>query len=272
MVVDGKAIAARLLDETRSYVTNVAQFGVPTLAIITSDPTFETKKYLALKQRKATVAGMRVVVVELPPGATTEVAVAAVQSACQSVQGVVVQLPLPAQIDREAVLAAVPATHDPDGFRYGVDPLACPSPVVVAIDEIARAYGVTFADRAVVVVGAGRLVGQPAAHYAREAGGRVTVVTKGDTAMAALLATADIIITGAGQPGLITPDMVKAGVVIFDAGTSEDGGVLRGDVAAAVAPKAAVFTPVPGGIGPVTVAALLRNTVRLAAQAWQSTV
>jgi methylenetetrahydrofolate dehydrogenase (NADP+)/methenyltetrahydrofolate cyclohydrolase len=271
MVVDGKAIAERVLDEIRGQVTSLAQFGVPTLAIITGDPTFETQKYLALKQRKAAAVGVRVVVAELPPGATTEVAVAAVRSACQSAQGVVVQLPLPAQIDREAVLAAVPATHDPDGFRYGVEPLACLSPVVVAIDEIARTYGVTFADRAVVVVGAGRLVGKPAAHYAREAGGRVTVVTKGDVSIGALLATADIIITGAGQPGLITPAMVKEGVVIFDAGTSEDGGVLRGDVAAAVALKAAVFTPVPGGIGPVTVAALLRNTVSLAAQAWQST-
>ncbi len=270
MVVDGKAIATRLLDETRSQAASLASFGVPILAIITCDPTFETKKYLALKERKAAAAGVRVVVHELPKETTTEAAVAAVVVAVASAQSVVVQLPLPAHIDREAVLAAVPTSHDPDGFRYGSDEGACLSPVVVAIDEIARSYDVTFAERVVVVVGAGRLVGKPAAYYAATQGGRVTVVTKDTPDWKALLTTADSSITGGGQPGLITPELVKEGVVIFDAGTSEDGGVLRGDVAAAVADKAAVFTPVPGGIGPVTVAALLRNVVALAARAWQS--
>ncbi len=269
MVVDGKAIAARLLDETRSQAAALADFGVPTLAIITCDPTFETKKYLALKERKAAAAGVRVVVEELPVDATTEAVVGAVVAACASAPAVVVQLPLPAHIDREAVLAAIPSTHDPDGFRYGAADGACQSPVVVAIDEIARTYGVTFADKVVVVVGAGRLVGKPAAHYAEAMGGQVTVVTKETLDLSSVLSSADIVITGAGQPGLITPAMVKAGVVIFDAGTSEDGGVLRGDVAVEVADTASVFTPVPGGIGPVTVAALLQNTVTLAARAWQ---
>lgn len=269
MVVDGKAIAAQLIAQTHLQATSLATFGVPTLAIITCDPTFETKKYLALKERKAVAAGVRVVVEELPADATTDAVVAAVAAACVSAPAVVVQLPLPAHIDREKVLSAVPATHDPDGFHYGAEEGACQSPVVVAIDEIARVYGVSFTDKAVVVVGAGRLVGKPAAHYAKTMGGKVTVVTKETSDLAAVLTTADIIITGAGQPGLVTPAMVKEGVVVFDAGTSEDGGVLRGDVAAAVANKASVFTPVPGGIGPVTVAALLRNTVALAARAWQ---
>lgn len=269
MIVDGKAIAAQLITQTRTEAQALASYGVPTLAIITCDPTFETKKYLALKERKAVAAGVQVLVQELPPDATTAMVVASVTSAVLTAQAVVVQLPLPAHIDRDTVLAAVPATHDPDGFRYGGDPVACQSPVVVAIAEIARAYGVTFAGKSVVVVGAGRLVGMPAAHFARAEGASVTVVTKDTENLEESLRGADIVITGAGQPGLITPAMVKDGVVIFDAGTSEDGGVLRGDVAAAVAEKALIFTPVPGGIGPVTVAALLHNTVTLAARAWQ---
>jgi methylenetetrahydrofolate dehydrogenase (NADP+)/methenyltetrahydrofolate cyclohydrolase len=264
MIVDGKAIAAAMNQSTRRRAEILLDRVVPTLAIVTCDPTFETKRYLALKERTAAGVGVRVVVTELPKEATTARLVAAVQGVLPSAHGVVVQLPLPAHIDREAVLATVPVSHDPDGFQYGSDPEACPSPVVVAIREIADQYRVDFRDRAVVVVGAGRLVGKPAAYFARQAGAQVTIITKETPDYAAVLAAADIIISGAGQPGLIEPSAVKAGVVIFDAGTSEDGGVLRGDVNPAVAEKASVFTPVPGGIGPVTVAALLHNTVHLA--------
>jgi methylenetetrahydrofolate dehydrogenase (NADP+)/methenyltetrahydrofolate cyclohydrolase len=237
--------------------------------IITCNPNFETTKYLELKKRKALALGIEVEVCVVPEQATTEEVVSVVVAASVPGTGVVVQLPLPATIDREVVLRAIPVACDPDGFWYGQDPAACPSPVVVAIAEIARRYGVEWAGRQVVVMGAGRLVGQPAAYFARTQGAHVVVVTKDAEATPAVLASADILITGVGVPGLVTPAMVRPGVAIFDAGTSEDGGVLRGDVAPEVAAVASVFTPVPGGIGPITIAALLQNTVRLAAAAWQ---
>ena len=95
-------------------------------------------------------------------------------------------------------------------------------------------------------------------------GAQVSVVTKESTDTNELLKDADIVIAGAGQPGLVTAAMVKDGVMIFDAGTSEDGGTLVGDVNSDVAKKASLFTPVPGGIGPITVAVLLKNLVTLA--------
>jgi methylenetetrahydrofolate dehydrogenase (NADP+)/methenyltetrahydrofolate cyclohydrolase len=94
----------------------------------------------------------------------------------------------------------------------------------------------------------------------------VTILTEADTNIEDVLNNAEVIITGIGRPHFVTPDMVKEGVLIFDAGTSEDGGVVVGDVRPDVADKAALFTPVPGGIGPVTVAVLLRNLVTLVRQ------
>jgi len=106
------------------------------------------------------------------------------------------------------------------------------------------------------------LVGRPAAAYARARGAVVTVLTK-ETYDATALRSADIIITGVGQPHFITPELVKEHVILFDGGTSEDGGVLVGDVSPTVADRASLLTPVPGGIGPITIAYLLRNLISL---------
>lgn len=258
MLVDGKAIAAALLGAVKNEVSTLPQ--APRLSAITCAPNFETKKYLAMKQAKAAAVGIILQVVELPATVTTAEVIACVTKAIAESDGVVVQLPLPAQVDRRAVLAAVPIDKDPDGFQYGQVAGACLSPVVGAIDEISKRYGVAWEGKQVVVLGAGVLVGQPAAAYARTKGAAVQVLTKETYDKAALL-SADIIISGIGQPHFISFDMVKAGVVIFDAGASEEGGVLAGDVDPAAASKAALLTPVPGGIGPITIAYLFRNLI-----------
>ena len=138
------------------------------------------------------------------------------------------------------------------------------SPVVGAIDVIAQAHQISFLNKKVVVVGNGLLVGRPAAEYARAKGARVTMITKDATASLALeIRDADIFILGSGVSGIVTKDMVQEGVIIFDAGTSEDNGKLSGDADPACAEKASLFTPVPGGIGPLTVAVLFHNLVTL---------
>lgn len=260
MLVDGKAIAADILKSISEEVSSLSS--APRLTAVTCAPNFETGKYLEMKKRKAASVGIALNVVELPADASTENAVSCLKQIIEKTDGVVVQLPFPAQIDREAVLAAVPADKDPDGFSYGKTNGACLPPVAGAIDEISRIHKIEWQDKTVVVLGAGRLVGGPAAEYARKAGSLVTVLTK-ETYDGSLLKTADIIISGIGQPHFIKPEMVKSGVVIFDAGTSEDGGLLVGDVDPTVADKASFMTPVPGGIGPITIAYLLRNLVNL---------
>lgn len=266
MIVDGKALAQVIHEEVRTRTVALAH--TPTLAVVTCAPNLETQKYLSLKQRRARALGIAVSIAEVSPLADTAMLVAAVREATLGADGVIVQLPLPPAVATEAVIAAIPPARDPDGFCYVEDRALVLPPVVGAIDAIAKAHHCTFAGKRVVVVGAGRLVGAPAAHYARQEGAQVTVITKDTSAvmLAAACAVADIIILGAGSPGLLTPEMVREGVVVFDAGTSEEGGVLVGDADPAVAVKASLFTPVPGGIGPLTIAVLLRNLVDLAAR------
>ena len=261
MTVDGREIAADILAALREEVLKLGR--TPCLTAITCAPNFETKKYLEMKKQKAASVGVSLSVVELPVESKTEDVIRCVERVADETDGIVVQLPLPKHIDTEKVLAAVPVFKDPDGFLYGQDLKACLSPVVGAIDEISQRHGVVWEGKRVVVLGAGRLVGRPAAAYARERGAAVTVLTR-ETYDEAALRLADIIISGVGQPNLITPALVKEHVIIFDAGTSEDGGVLVGDVSPLVAEKASLLTPVPGGIGPITIAYLLRNLVRLA--------
>ena len=261
MLVDGKALAATLLSEVKVAVANSPK--PPHLVVLTCAPNFETKKYLDLKQAKAESLGIVVSVEVLPEDATTADMCAAITAALPTATGLIVQLPLPAQIDTATVLAAVPASHDVDAFSYDGALDSVLPPVVGAIAEIAEVHNLNWAGKRVAVFGQGRLVGKPAAAFATSAGAVVTVLTETSTDAREVAQAADIIILGVGVPNLLTPDMVKEEVVVFDAGASEDGGLLVGDADPAVASKAALFTPVPGGIGPMTIALLFRNLLEL---------
>lgn len=262
MIVDGKAIAAEILEQVSEDAK--AAPGL-VLTAITCAPNFETKKYLAMKQRRAEAVGIILKVVELPADTTTEQAIAQVQEAAAVSDGVVVQLPLPEHIYKDAVLKAVPVSKDPDVFAYGEKRDRILPPVVGAIDAISKHHKIEWKNKKVVILGQGTLVGIPAARYARKQGAKVRVYEDG-TLDQSSLKTADIIVSGIGQPAFITADMVRDGVIIFDAGTSEDGGELVGDVHPAVADKAAFITPVPGGIGPITIAYLFKNLIKLSRQ------
>jgi methylenetetrahydrofolate dehydrogenase (NADP+) / methenyltetrahydrofolate cyclohydrolase len=240
MIIDGRALAASMYRQVAEEIS--LRPVPPKLAIVTCDPAPATKQYLELKRRKAKAVGISLTIIELPRTATTAETVTTVQKAVGIADGVVVQLPLPPHIDREAVLACIPATHDPDGFSYGHAASSALPPVVAAIDIIASQYDVSCNGKSVAVVGFGRLVGQPAAAYAQLHGGEVTVVTEDTIDPLAILKSADIIISGVGKPHFITAEMVKEGVVIFDAGASEDGGVVVGDVHPDVSKRATLFT------------------------------
>ncbi len=258
MIIDGRNIAAEIYLATKERVASLSH--APRLGIITCAPNAETKQYLELKKRKANDVGINLILLELEETATTADVVVTVERLAKEVHGLVVQLPLPSHIDREAVLKAIPETQDPDGFHYPSLNSALP-PVVGAIAEISLRHDIVWEGKKIVIFGHGKLVGQPAEEYAKSRGGEVFVITKDTTDARSFLQDADIVIAGAGVPRGITKDMVKSGVIIFDAGASEDGGAIVGDVSSEVAEKASLFTPVPGGIGPITVALLLRNLV-----------
>ena len=253
MKADGKALAQDILEQLKAEVKTVPKL---TLAVITCAPNFETQKYLEMKKQRAATVGISLNIVELSATTTTEQCVACVEKVAEQASGVVVQLPLPEHIDRDVVLRAIPRAKDPDGFSYGEKHDRMLPPVVGAIDEISQAHAVEWKNKRVVILGQGRLVGIPAARFARKKGARVRVYEE-DTLDITSLKTADIIISGIGKAKFITPEMVTPGVVIFDAGTSEDGGELAGDMHPDVATVASLYTPVPGGIGPLTIALLL---------------
>ena len=263
MIVDGKAIAVDMLDSVKAEVDSLGQ--TLTMTAVTCAPNFETQKYLAMKKRRAAAAGISLNVIELPVDATTEQAIECVRAVAAQSNGVVVQLPLPEQIDATAVLQAVPPEKDPDGFSYGEKRDRLLPPVVGAIDVISSVHGIEWKNKRVVILGKGKLVGQPAARYARKQGARVRVYDETNLDQSSLK-TADIIVSGIGQPAFLTAAMLTKGVVVFDAGTSEDGGVLVGDAHADVAEVASLLTPVPGGIGPITIAYLLKNLTSLSRQ------
>ena len=259
IAVDGKEIARKIVSETSEIVSTLTSS--PKLGIVTCAPNFETRKYLALKKKKAAAAGIAVVILELPETATTEDVLNSLRSVLPNVDGVVVQLPLPSGIDTNKIISAIPAEKDPDGFAAEESLVLAPVPGAIA--AIAHEHKVSFKDKKVVVLGYGRLVGEPVARFAEAAGANVSVMTIETGVNKEILQSADIIVTGIGSPKFVTADMVREDVVVFDAGTSEDGGDLVGDVHPDVYKKAALYTPVPGGIGPVTIAVLLRNLIFL---------
>lgn len=262
MIVDGKAIARNILAEVTQDIRTLGR--PPHLTVFTCAPNFETQKFLTLKQKRAAEVGIAVTVISLDPATPTMEAIRLVHDVLEQTDGVVVQLPFPLGIDIAAVLNAIPPSHDVDALSYRGEETDVLPPVVGAIDAIAGHNQINWVGTSVVVVGRGRLVGEPAALYATALGATVTILEKDTQDNDHQIAQADILILGAGVPGLVTASMVKKGVVVFDAGTSEEGGMLVGDAAGDVATKAALLTPVPGGIGPITVAILLKNVLKLA--------
>lgn len=257
MLVDGKKIASDSYIELAHRIQTLGR--APRLTIVTCAPNFETRKYLALKEKKATAIGITVQVQELPTTASTSDFISVIQKSISESDGIIVQLPLPPSVDVEAVTRAVPSTHDVDVLNTHTTHML--SPVVGAIQKILSIHSVAVHEKFVTVIGSGRLVGLPAYRWFVAQGAHVSVVTRDTGDIPHYTKNADIIVCGAGVPGLLRPDMVKDGAVVLDAGTSEDGGELRGDADPLCAEKTSLFTPVPGGIGPMTIALLLSNVV-----------
>ncbi len=261
ILVDGKKIAQDISTAVTVAVSSMDM--KPSMTVIACNPNFETQKYLNLKKEKAHKLGISIEVEILPNDSTTETVIEAINEAVKNSNGVIVQLPLPISIDTDAVLDSIPNSHDIDAFSYRKGKSSVLPPVVGAIDEISRINDLDWFDKRVVIFGKGRLVGEPAFEYAKRQGALVSVVTEETQNVLDITSKADIVVLGVGKPNLLTSEMVKEGVVIFDAGASEDGGLLVGDSSPDVSNKASLFTPVPGGIGPITIALLFRNLLDL---------
>ena len=261
MIIDGKKIRDEMKDELRTRFANLptAKLG----AVLVGDNVVSAK-YVALKQKFGTDVGVEVLNFEYPQDITEADLMEEVARLVgrQDISGLLVQLPLPSQINTEKILDLIPPEKDVDAL--GPEPKVLP-PVVKALEIILEKQNYSVSGKKAVVVGSGRLVGAPTAIWLIQNGASVEVATLETTPEELKEKTlqADLIVLGAGVPGLLKPDMVKEGVVILDAGTSEEAGKLVGDADPAVAAKALIFTPVPGGVGPITLAGLFSNLADL---------
>ncbi len=266
MIIDGKALAEEIREELREAYTTLERPARVRVFAFAEDEI--TKQYIGIKERVGAKLGVEVVLTRLSESTTTEDLVLAIKES--DADGIVVQLPLPRHIDLEAVRDAIPFSRDIDCigmdayamFQAGTSPIL--PPVISACEEILLRGGIDVLGKSVVIVGYGRLVGQPATVWFKRRGAEVVIADKDTKDVGILTRDADIIVLGAGVPNLLTPDMIKEGVVILDAGASEAGGKVVGDADPACAEKASLFTPVPGGIGPVAIAMLFRNLYILA--------
>ena len=265
MIVDGRAIALEILNETKTRVEALGRTSV--VRAITANPSPATLSYLRIKAARATDAGMRLEVVTLADDATYTHYEDAVLA--PGADAVIVQLPLPLGVDSEALVNTIPLSQDADVLSMRAttafqnqEPGAVLPPVVAAIAEVLSRTNTVVSGARAVGVGQGKLVGKPAATWLEREGAQVTALTR-ESADRSALAEADIVVLGAGSPLMVQPEHIKEGVVLIDAGTSESGGQVVGDADPACAKKSAVFTPVPGGMGPIAVACLFRNVVTL---------
>ncbi len=259
MNIDGRALAREVLARAKARAEKSAR--PPLVVALVASDTPATRSYLAMKAKRAVDAGC--VFETRALGAKFDDAVA-----------VIVQLPVPVGINQKEVCDAIPVEKDADilssaaraRFEKG-DADALLPPVVGAVREIFLRNSLDVKGKKAVVIGDGWLVGDPCAKWLKQQGADVEVVTLESGNLTAALRAADIIISGAGSPHLIKPEMLKQGVVLIDAGTSESGGTLAGDADPACAEKCSIFTPVPGGVGPLAVACLFENVVTLAERA-----
>ncbi|HEU4453394.1 MAG TPA: bifunctional 5,10-methylenetetrahydrofolate dehydrogenase/5,10-methenyltetrahydrofolate cyclohydrolase [Longimicrobium sp.] len=286
-IIDGAAVGREIRAEAAADVAALAAEGtVPGLAVVLVGSDGASELYVASKTRACHEAGMRDRLVKLPDDVSAEELFGVIDglNADPEIHGILVQLPLPPHINPKAVLERVHPAKDVDGFHplnvgraFVGDPRGFVPATPAGIMELLRRERIETHGKHAVVVGRSLIVSKPLASLLMAPGpnATVTLTHRHTVDLASHTRTADILVVAVGRPGLITADMVKEGAAVFDVGTTRvpdashaKGYVVRGDVDFdAVREKAGHITPVPGGVGPMTIALLLRNTVEAARRA-----
>ncbi len=264
MIIDGKEIANELIASMRRYVDERGL--TPRMIALTAEPDAPTRQFLRIKTKVAERTGIQMETREVPVGASLDEVETVYADSLARAHGIVLQLPFPGYIPVQSLLEELPSDLDPDCLGVSAGELLRSGehvilpPVVSAIRLIAIRYGIELQGKRAVVVGQGRLVGAPAAAWLEGEGADVTRLTKKDALDS--VSDADIVVLGAGAPGIITQSMIKDGAVVIDFGFAGTEKGIAGDVDfEEVGKKASLITPVPGGVGPMTVATLMENTL-----------
>ena len=288
-IIDGKAIAANVLDEVRADITDLKKLGIqPGLAVVLVGDDPASRAYVGSKERTCTDLGMYSRKVELPAGTSQDDLLSLIQelNLDERVHGILVQSPPPAHIDEAAVVRALNPDKDVDGFHpVNVAKLALEDPSAfvpctpLGCQRLLMASGIVTEGAHVVIVGRSLIVGKSLGLLlmakAPSANATVTIAHSRTKDLASITRQADILVAAIGRPHFITADHVREGAVVIDVGinriddaSAKRGYRLVGDVDyETVAPKCQAITPVPGGVGPMTIAMLMANTVKACRQA-----
>lgn len=275
-LIDGKALAAKLQGELAEKTARLKEENgvVPGLVVILVGENPASQVYVRNKERSAIAAGFRSKVVRLPETIQENELLELIEQYNQDPlwHGILVQLPLPKHINDEAVLLTIDPAKDVDGFHplnmgrlWAGNPVMVPS-TPAGIMEMFKEYGIELEGKRAVVIGRSNIVGKPMAQLLLAKNATVTLTHSRTHHLAKIAKTADILVVAIGRAKFVTADFVKEGAVVIDVGMNRDeDGKLCGDVDFdAVAPIASHLTPVPGGVGPMTVTMLMEQTYEAA--------
>ncbi|OWY39432.1 bifunctional methylenetetrahydrofolate dehydrogenase/methenyltetrahydrofolate cyclohydrolase [Xenophilus sp. AP218F] len=272
-LIDGKAVAEQLISKVGEGVAARLAAGkrAPALAVILVGNDPASAVYVGSKKRSCEKAGIRSLAYDLPAETSQDELLAIIDklNADAGVDGILVQLPLPRQIDPQAVIERIDPKKDVDGFHpYNMGRLAIKMPLLRpctprGVMTLLEEYGIDPKGKKAVIVGASNIVGRPQALEMLMARATVTVCHSATQNLAEEVAAADIVVAAVGIPNFVKGEWIKPGAVVIDVGINRlESGKLCGDVAFdAACERAGFITPVPGGVGPMTVATLLQNTL-----------
>lgn len=274
-IIDGKKISAQIREEIAAEVAQMKAEGIiPGLAVIIVGENPASKVYVRNKGKGCAEVGMYSEIIEMAEETTQAELLSKIDelNARRDINGILVQLPLPKQIDERAVIAAISPEKDVDAFcveNIGemmlgtADLLPC---TPAGIMQLLSRSGIEVAGKECVVIGRSNIVGKPISQLLLAENGTVTICHSKTKNLAEVTRRADILVVAIGRADFVTGDMVKEGAVVIDVGMNRrPDGKLTGDVDyASVEPKASFITPVPGGVGPMTITMLLKNTLTAA--------
>jgi methylenetetrahydrofolate dehydrogenase (NADP+)/methenyltetrahydrofolate cyclohydrolase len=272
-LIDGKSLSQKVQEYVKSEVEILKkeQGMVPGLAVVIVGDDPASHAYVSMKEKACKKVGFYSIAHKMPETITQDeiIAIITMMNKNPHIHGILVQLPLPPQIDTDKILEVINPKKDVDGFHaYNVGRMVSNLDSFVActplgVMKMFEEYEIELQGKDVVVVGASNIVGKPMASLLLNANATVTITHIHTKDLKAHTSKADIVIVGVGVPALIKEDMVKEGAIVIDIGINRlEDGRLVGDVDFdAVAPKCSYITPVPGGVGPMTIAMLLQNTL-----------
>jgi methylenetetrahydrofolate dehydrogenase (NADP+) / methenyltetrahydrofolate cyclohydrolase len=268
-LIKGKPIAERIRAQVAEDVAAIGHIGLVTV-LVGDDPASDV--YIRLKHKAAVAAGIDATDLRLPEETSEADLLAKVEEldADPEVDAILVQLPLPKQIDEAKVIRALAPAKDVDGFHpinagqlYLGEPTLVPATPRGVMAMLAE-HQVELSGARAVVIGRSAIVGKPMAHLLLQQNATVTICHSRTKDLARHTLEADVLVAAVGVPAMVTPDMVKPGGIVIDVGINRTDDGIVGDVDPGAAEVAGYLTPVPGGVGPMTIACLLENAVRCA--------